>query len=137
MAKVTLELEYDYDFMLIGISCHARDYKFCWMINKLLELNFVRQDSLELKTKNITSEFALYTCFDEDKHLEYTLLSNKGINGVLLPEQKQADYLFKVEGGFSRSQVTELIKEIKKIDAVLTAFNIDVNSLKSRQNLIL
>ncbi|HET6245461.1 MAG: IPExxxVDY family protein [Bacteroidetes bacterium] len=137
MAKVTLELEYDYDFILIGISCHARDYKFCWMVNKSLDLNFARQDSLSLKTKNMTCEFAHYTFFDEDKHLEYTLLSNKGANGFLLPEQKQADYLLKIEGGFSAFQATELINKIRNIEAVLTAFNIDIENLKSRQNLIL
>lgn len=137
MAKVTLELEYDYDFTLIGVSCHSRDYKFCWLINNFLDLNFIRQDSIQLKTKNIASEFANYTYTDDNSRLAYTLLTNRGTQGFLLPEQKQADYLIKIEGGFSHTEEVEMIKKIKRIDAVLTAFIIDVNSLKSKQNLIL
>ena len=137
MAKVTLELEYDYDFTLIGVSCHSRDYKFCWLINSFLDLNFTRQDSIQLKTRNITSEFANYTYTDDNSRLAYTLLINRGTQGFLLPEQKQADYLIKIEGGLSHTEEAEIIKNIKKIDVVLTAFIIDVNSLKSKQNLIL
>ena len=49
--KLTLDIEYDYEFILIGISCHSRDYKLCWAINKQQGFNFIKEAEIELTTK--------------------------------------------------------------------------------------
>lgn len=38
MSKFQLQIDYDFDFRLIGISCHARDYRLCWALNNHLEI---------------------------------------------------------------------------------------------------
>ena len=42
--KYTLLEEYDYDFTLIGISCHAKDYRICWSINQRFGYDFEKQE---------------------------------------------------------------------------------------------
>ncbi|MBA3898939.1 MAG: IPExxxVDY family protein [Bacteroidetes bacterium] len=137
MAKFTLDIEYDYDFNLIGLCCHARDYKICWSINNYLGFDFTRQDNLKLITKVSTSEFSFFYYEDEDAQQEYSLISNRGTGGLLLPEQKQADYFLKLSGPVSNKQMERLIGKLKELDIIITAFPIEVEHLKSKQNLLL
>jgi hypothetical protein len=138
-SKLTLDIEYDYDFALIGISCHARDYRLCWSLNKFLYFNFLKVDDVAFTTKknqDITS-FSRYTYNDEDQRLEYTLLSNRGSNDYLLPEQKKlTDFILKIEGQIEEDKLKELINALNQLEIIQLAFNIEVDILKSKQNLI-
>lgn len=162
MAKHTLEIEYDYDFVLIGISSHEKDYRFCWALNNKLKLELVKIDSLEIKgKKQITPSFFSFFAFeDEDQFKEYSVLANlsesksmalvennlfetgerkqgsQTENEYLVPEHKQLNYLFIIRGEMEDEEVEALIKQIKEIDIILTAVRIDPKGLKSKQNLI-
>ena len=50
--KYTLLEEYDYDFTLIGISCHAKDYRICWSINQRFGYDFD-----QLTTRNLVLDW--------------------------------------------------------------------------------
>jgi len=164
LAKHTLEIEYDYDFVLIGISSHEKDYRFCWALNNKLSLELVKQESLEIKGKKQTtpSYFSFFTFDDADQFTEYSVLANfseskslapatentlfetagaaqqdgQSENEFLVPEHKQMNYFFIIRGEMENEEADELIKQIKEIDIILTAVRIDVKSLKSKQNLI-
>lgn len=139
MARLTLDIEYDYDFVLIGISCHLKDYRLCWTINSRgMGIDFTKTADIEIHGKNQeeASRFSQFIYDNEDINLNFNLISNRGSRGYLIPEQKQADYLLMVTGNFTDSQTRELLKDLKEIDFILTAFTIDVNKLKSKQNLL-
>jgi len=160
LAKHTLEIEYDYDFVLIGISSHEKDYRFCWALNKKLGLELVKQDSLEIKGKKQTtpSYFSFFLFNDEDQYTEYSVVANfseskalavkeehtlfagepsrESENEFLVPEQKQMNYFFIVRGELEDDEVEELLKQIRDIDMVQTAVRIDAKSLRSKQNLV-
>lgn len=162
MVKHTLEIEYDYDFVLIGISSHEKDYRFCWALNNKLKLELVKKDSLEIKGKKQTtpSYFSFFAFDDEDQFKEYSVLANlsesksmvlvennlfetgerkqgsQTENEYLIPEHKQMNYLFVIRGEMEDEEVEALIKQIKEIDIILTAVRIDPKGLKSKQNLI-
>ncbi len=137
--KLTLDIDYDYEFLLIGISCHSRDYKLCWAINKQLGFNFIKDDELVLpiKKNQTATSFSKFSYSDEDKRLHYILMSNKGTNDYLVPEQKkQADYLLKIEGLLTRSEQEEILNKLKQVETIQLAFIIEIEELKSKQNLI-
>lgn len=161
MGKHTLKIEYDFDFVLIGISSHEKDYRLCWAINKVLEIDLIKIDSLEIKAKKDIkpSFFSLFHFENPDEFKEYFIVSNlsedkqfvsknltlfnkepqgaqSSENGVLIPEQKQMDYFFIIRGELDDVDVNEYIKKIKKIDFVLTALEIDAAGLKSKSNLV-
>ncbi len=162
MAKHTLEISYDYDFLLIGISSHEKDYRICWALNKKLGIDLVKQDSLEIKGKKQTtpSYFSFFIFDKEEDFLEYSVIANfsenkalvtkentlfneddkskkdQSENELLIPEQKQMNYFFMVRGEVDDDEAEELVKNIKEIDVVQTAVRIDVTQLKSKQNLI-
>ena len=136
--KYTLLEEYDYDFTLIGISCHAKDYRICWSINQRFGYDFEKQEhDLEMLNDNKaeTSVHSLYAYYDDDNHNEFFLISNRNSNGYLIPEQRHADYMLMVKVAVS-VDAKLLSNELKEIDTVLTAFQINVMDLKSRKNLI-
>lgn len=138
MTKFQLEVDYDFDFRLIGISCHARDYRLCWALNNHLgiQLEKIHRENASsgLKKNGIAIE-SLYTYFDEENHSAYQLLYNKHNNNLLIPEQKLADFLLIIDQ-MNDEQLEELLKKIRQIDLVNTGFIIDVNTLKSKENLI-
>jgi hypothetical protein len=160
LGKHTLEIEYDYDFVLIGISSHEKDYRFCWALNNKLKLELSKKDSLEIKGKKQTtpSYFSFFTFNDEDQYKDYSVLANfseskslvttentlfgtpeksrQSENEFLIPEHRQMNYFFVIHGEMENEQVEEIVQKIKEIDIVLTAMRIDPKTLKSKQNLI-
>jgi hypothetical protein len=139
MTKHQLHVEYDYDFVLIGISCHAKDYRLCWALNNNLHLELEKEEKdLEIfnKKQEESSRYSVYEYFHEENHTEYTLISNRSSNGYLVPEQKQADYFLIIKNNFEGDPL-DFVAGIKKIDFVLTAYPIEAEGLKSKQNLLL
>ena len=136
--KYTLEEEYEYDFRLIGISCHEKDYRICWGLNNGLRLSLAKEEKgieVLIKKTNEFSKHALYSYFQEDTENEFTLLNNRSNAGYLLPEQAHADYLFMIKEIYD-ANIVDLISKIKSIPFVLTAFEVKVKDLKSKENLI-
>lgn len=161
MGKHTLEIQYDYDFVLIGISSHEKDYRLCWALNNKFGLELIKVDPLEIKGKKqeTPSFFSLFTFDNPDSFLEYTVVANlsesksgsvketdlfgsqikahsHNENEFLIPEHKQLNYFFVVKGEVEETAVQTMIKQLKEIDIVLTAIPIDVTQLKSKHNLV-
>jgi len=138
LKKHLLEIEYDYDFILIGISSHEKDYRICWALNNKLNLELTKADPLEIKDKKQAEEsgFSLFICERPDDFMEYLIIANRSEKGLLIPEQKQMDYFFVIKGEMDNERVENIISKIKEINFVLTAVRIDPSVLKSKQNLI-
>ncbi|MDP4266777.1 MAG: IPExxxVDY family protein [Bacteroidota bacterium] len=137
--KQKLKIEEEYEFTLIGISSHVKDYKICSAFNNELDFNFVRIDDLEIHSPNSENNPSFCTFFfeNEENHTKYYLISNKSENGYLIPEDKNSDYFLIIYGPFEDSEITSLISEIKAVDNVITAYETDVNKLKSKQVFLL
>lgn len=138
MTKFKLEVEYDYDFDLIGISCHAPDYRLCWAINQKLGIQLGKKDEdMSVANRKLKTEahYSLYEYYSEEDHVEYFLLTNKNGGSFVVPEQKSADYFLILRNNYAAS-VAELLDALKSIDMVLTAFAIEPETLKSRENLL-
>jgi len=136
--KYYLDDTYEYDFLLIGISCHERDYRISWALNQKLSLQLVKEkEDLEvfLNKTNEPSLHSIYTFKNKETHNEFYLLNNRSNSGLLIPEQPQADYLLIIKENFNFSYDL-LLKKINNITFVLTAFKIPVEQLKSKENLI-
>lgn len=136
MSKILLSLEEDYDFSLIGISCHSKDYRLCWELNKALKVSLIRAGDYEITKKKEISQHAFYEYFDDENHLEFYLIGNKGSKGNLITEQKTTDFFLLLKGSLMDYQLNEFTSKINALNLVLTAFKIDPESLKSKQNLL-
>lgn len=130
-----LEIEYDFDFLLLGISCHEKEYRLCWFLNRALDLQMSLQQPIEMTSKNSTSQHTLYT-HEEEEDVRYDLIANRAEGGFMCPEYKQVDYLLRLNSDMP-IDTSELLRTVRKIPIVITAFEIAVENLKSKGNLVL
>lgn len=138
MKKFILNIEEDaeLDFELIGISCHEKDFRLCYEINKHLDIDLTRIKDLEIVIKKIKGNYSLFEYLDEENRIDYYLISNRSEKGILIPEHKSIDFLLQLKGVTNDEIVEELITKLSSLSIVLTAYKINVNTLKSKQNLI-
>lgn len=136
MTKYTFNLEEDYDFEIIGISCHAKNYKLCWTINNTLDINLIRLNDLDIIKKNEDLSFSFYEYIDKENNIEYYLIGNKCEKGFLIPEKQSVDYFIILKGQTDSKLTTKITTILNKQEIILMAHRIDVATLKSKKNLI-
>lgn len=129
------ETEY---YTLIGISCHLKDYRLSYLLNKKLDFVFSKQQDLfiTLKEKKEPANFSFYYYKDEDQVNSYWLIANRSEEYVLLPEIKQLDFLLVVEGEFKKSRKDQLLKAAGSIQNILTVYEINLLSIRNFENLL-
>ena len=150
MQVLTLELEDDY--ALIGVHSTEEDYRLAYLLNKHLNMHLMRfHDALDFEDSE--AQFPLFEYKDEKKYLNYYLINNTHLRFVdqenseslfggnytmsyLVPEKKNVDYFLKIEGSPDELFEESLAADLKQIDQVITAYPIDPESLKSKNNLI-
>ena len=137
MSKLVLDLEFDFDFSLFGVSSHVANYRIAWGMNKLFEIDLERVDDIDLSfDSNKKGNFSLYKFDDEESYTTFHLLSNRCDTGYLIPELKQIDYFIQYWGPMSDKELSSFKDELREIPSVLVAIQIDPMELKSRNNLL-
>ncbi len=139
MAKKILTLELDYNFNLIALIAPLKAYRICWMLNNAMNLRLRKAEDLcyhAPKSKQF-SYFSLYHCALEMYKVNYFLISNKSDSNVyLIPELKQVDFFLRFSKSLTYIQNKQVIDIIKPIPQIQTVFEVNPDSLKSKQNLI-
>jgi hypothetical protein len=139
VAKKILKIseEDKFDFTLIGIICHHRDYRLCRELNNKLEINLSKKEEyVVFNNKRMEDQFFSFYEFINEEEDQYNLIANKSQKGFLIPEQNQIDFLFLLR--YMRGPVDdlELIIQLKEIPIVLGAYKLETSKLKSRENLV-
>jgi hypothetical protein len=137
-SKKKLLVENDYEFFLFGISCSERSYRLCFALNSKLNATFSKSKDMEVKEKNQQelSNFPVFSFRNEEMFTDYRIIGNKTENKFLIPEFKQADYLLMVQGGMPYTEKGNILKKIKEVTFVQTAFEIDPKKIKSKENFV-
>jgi hypothetical protein len=129
-----LEVEYDFDFLVLGISCHEKDYRMCWMLNKALDYGLEWTEDLEIQLSHGAVYFPMYHYQVPEDLTSIYLIKNRVEGGILLPELKQMDYLLKIEN--NQAEHAKILRTIRKIPHVIGTFDVEVSRLKSKDHLI-
>jgi hypothetical protein len=121
----------------LGINTSLKGYRVAWNLNRNLGLRLQREDPLEsLNRRKEKVNFALFTFFDENRNAKHRLVENRSGGNLFIPEQPRCDYLMITD----RSQdwrADKILKLIRGISSVSLAFEIQIDSLKSKQNILL
>ena len=137
MSKLVLDIEFDFDFSLFGISSHVANYRLAWGMNKLFEIKLERVDDIDLSFDfNKKGNFSLYRSDDDESYTTFHLLSNRCDIGYLIPELKQIDFFVQYWGPMSQKELVSFKDELREIPSVLATIQIDPMQLKSRNNLL-
>ena len=139
MKKSKLIVEYDYEFDLFGISSPARDYKIAWLVNKALNIRIVKVQDLEIEYHNqdkITTAHFLY----ETEHCKLRIIKNKSFGEekkpLLIPELPNFDYFLWLQDESHLFDISEMLGKLRILDLIQYIQPIEVEKLKSKENLI-
>ncbi|MFN5184102.1 MAG: IPExxxVDY family protein [Bacteroidota bacterium] len=165
MSKFTLESDFSYDFTLFGISCHETEYRLCFMLNRELGFNFVRERSLEINSKKLKQTFGfsifssedtqtlekIYLICNYNKNVKSEPLVTSGVfqsglfdnapefaqaRTLLIPEKPDIDFFLLLPLSFSESFISSIQEKLNKLENILSCVEINPDSLDSKINLL-
>lgn len=157
--KLVLDEEMDEPYTLVAIHCSEEEYKLAYLLNAQLGTRFKRRSSdLDFSEDGFVVTYPIYDFEDIQKYNSFQLVANRcrfenialnspiGLfaNGVsekakthyLLPEFKKVDYILKIYSDFEAIPLRQIISEINEIKQVISAYTIEMNDIKSKNNLI-
>lgn len=140
------------NYVLIALHCGLEDYALAYVLNMALKINLKRSKT-DLDISNKTS-FPIYEWKDKLNERNWTLIVNTSVKEEylevydlfsdetsstvyhVLPEYKDVDYLLKIEQ--EEDEVDSgMLDSILEIPKIITAYQIETDRLKSKQNLII
>ncbi|MBY0426883.1 MAG: IPExxxVDY family protein [Cytophagales bacterium] len=130
--------EYSYDFRALGLTTAVKEFKLAWLLNQALSIRLVKETDItieSLKSNNLVISNYSYST----EHSFVRLIKNKTVDyqnttkSFLLPEIRHLDYLLLIEGTLN---ATEVFEKIKPIPIIAHLEVIEVQKLKSKENLI-
>jgi hypothetical protein len=132
-----LKINVQFPFKTIGISSHENDYRLIWAINAKWNTPFVKIADIEvIDNKGSENKFSRYFFEDEDKCVSFYIISNRCDNGYMVPEYRMVDYLLFLKGEIEPGFPEEMIRKLKQVDIISTAFLIDNKTIKSIKKLL-
>ena len=150
MAVLKLDIEYDFDFEIIGLISSVPAYKLAWIINNSLKIDLSKADDIKLGftkkevviTNYIFKEEYSYIRLIKNKSLEESInddsigLFDVGQNEYCLPEFKKYDYVIQLEGSINSQYSDEILNKLNKINEIQLVTPIDLDDIKDKDNLI-
>ncbi|MCX2742415.1 IPExxxVDY family protein [Mangrovivirga sp. M17] len=139
MKKTKLEKSLIIDFKAVGISCTLKAYKLAWLLNKILNIQLVKENDFQLESGNENIEICNYLYETPAGYLK--LIENKATNHervgnlFLIPELKQFDFLFLIKESDSFN-ADEIINKIKTLNEINFITPINYTQIKSKENLL-
>ena len=141
MAKNKLTVTYDFNFTLIGLNSNVKPHKIAWFLNNNEDFDFSKTEDLVIEF-NEDKNIQIAQFLHEDEFSKYRILKNRAeasetsFDAFLLPELKQFDYLVTLENESTTFDENVFYNKIRQIPFVQFAIKVDLNTLKSRDNLI-
>jgi len=133
MSKHRLIVDDEYEFLAYGISCHLKDFRVAWHLNKILRFNLVRT-SIEFSDREGTPHsYSKYTHLDNDNHLRYFLISNHSEDIPMVRALKEYDYLLLIEGYIEIFDEADFLYRLHAIESLQMVTEVDPQHFKKFQ----
>ncbi|MBY0486174.1 MAG: IPExxxVDY family protein [Flavobacteriaceae bacterium] len=157
--KISIEDFEEDDYHLIAIHTSLEDYRLAYFLNRDLDICLSKNESdVQSLVKQGKTSFVRFTYEDENKIINWDLVQNKnevvGIENIenrdlfsnstnsfsstayLLPEYKKVDFLLKIGNAEKEININEIVSKINSIDNINMVYSVDVDKIKSKNNLI-
>jgi hypothetical protein len=157
--KLLYDEDFEEAFTLIAIHCSEEAYKLAYLLNLKLDMRLKRKKTdLDFSTEGLLITFPLYDFEDVHKYTHFYLIGNKcrsveaslqSSGGLfsemvsekstvhyLLPEYKKVDYILKIYSDFETVPLRRMLSQINEIKQVISAYTLEMDDIKSKNNLI-
>ncbi|MFN3405719.1 MAG: IPExxxVDY family protein [Cytophagaceae bacterium] len=141
MKTTKLVVDYDYDFDVLALISAVKAHKLAWLINKLLNIQFCKAEDLCFDFVK-ESKLVITNYIYEREYGSIRLIKNKSCEfentskPYLIPELKEYDYFIQLHGEVKLFEPEDVIEKLKPLTLIQYIKKIDVNHLKSKENLI-
>ena len=154
--KIVLDDVFDeVSYTLLAIHCSLEDFRVAFLLNKNLDIHLKRKPT-DIDFNGLT-HYPIFEWDDSKQGVHWSLVSNickleslqnTAQNSLfdaqdtitktafLLPEHKKVNYLLKIETECSLSKEKYILNRILNIPQIVTAYSINQNTIKSKDNLI-
>ena len=144
------------DYLLLAIHCAIDDYRLAYLLNQYLYINLKRYVH-DLDFEQASGFYSIYQWEDLINQSSWNLISNicikeeddKAVVGSLfessskvikkynlIPEHKAVNYFLKIVNDDFKVNIKQIISEIQRIPQVVTVYDVNIQHLKSKNNLI-
>jgi hypothetical protein len=147
------------DYQLIAIHTSLEDYRLAYFINQNLPILLKKSNNtIQISNKEGETQFTRFIYEDEKTGISWDLIQNqkdmlvssqKSNQGLfaesnssfstkiyLIPEFKKVDYFLKIENASSEIDIEMITSHLKKIARISTVYSVEVEKIKSKNNLI-
>ena len=147
------------DYNLNAIHTALEDYRLAFFINQKLPIILGKsKDEVQINIKEGETKFSRFYYYDSENAVSWNLIQNKNevyqvtkdkvqnlfsnitveisTKVYLLPEFKKADYFLKIENSQDTTNVSKIKEILNTIESISTAYIVDTNQIKSKNNLI-
>ena len=140
MKRNKLIVQQDYSFILLGIVSSTKEYTLAWHLNQGSAFNFTKAPDISIDMNN-DFEMIISNCICKSDQHTYTLLRNRLVissseNYFLLPELNQFDYFLKLEFKIDHFDFEVLVNNLRVIDKIDYLARLDINKIKSKENVL-
>jgi hypothetical protein len=134
-----LDLAIEEDFCLLGVVTDEPDYKLCWLINHTLDMNFEKQEELQLFHRKLDEEqvFSLFSYHDNDAMISFRIIRNRAENGYFLDELKNIDYLIHIQGEINTNRISSFMLSVGALEPVRMCVPSDLSRINNKERLLL
>ncbi|HET8839288.1 MAG TPA: IPExxxVDY family protein [Flavobacteriaceae bacterium] len=153
--KMILNLVVEDDYSLVAIHSSAEPYRLAFLLNKHLSLRLVREKKdIDFKHVEMIALYPLFRFFEPQKCFDYYLVSNKYkrnfkhngsqeklfqeeafLTSYLMKEYKKVDFFLKIHD-MEPPYLKNILLKLNKIPEIITAYTLETETLKSKENLI-
>ena len=147
------------DYNLIAIHTSLEGYRLAYFLNHRLGINLSKStNDIQIKVKAGETHFSRFSytvaeadnCWnliqnksevisfksEEKQNLFFNVPMEMATKVFFLPEFKKVDYFLKIENNDETSSISETQLLINTIENISTVYIVDVNQIKSKNNLI-
>lgn len=147
------------DYHLIAIHTPLEDYRLAYFINQTLTINLCKNgNEIQINIKEGETKFSRFSYQDAENAVYWNLIQNRNeviqqkneksrnlfsniamevsTKVFLLSEFKKVDYFLKIENMDYLMNVEQIQIQLNTIDSISTAYPIDLNKIKAKNNLI-
>lgn len=138
---IKLVVDYDYDFILIGLISALKGHKLAWCVNHELKIDLKKEDDLVLDFLHEGQLVIIHYIF-ETEYSNFRLIKNKSCefaniaSPYLIPELKEYDYFIQIKDESGICNAAEILGALKNIGGIEYIKEIETENLKSKDNLI-
>lgn len=156
--KLHVEEFDEIDYQLIAIHSTLEDFRLAYYINQNLPINLKKSNcDLQVSNKESETQFTRFV-FEDEKDILWSLVQNQNKAVVsnltvnqglfsnsedtmstkiyLIPEFKKVDYFLKIENDEVAIDMIQITNQLKKIERISAVYSVEVEKIKSKNNLI-